>query len=104
MANIDLINFYTNYSRGSLDKIKRETNNKSIYETLRSWKKYGYITRIKPDKQRNEYHSRSTRGSAKRIYQITSKGEKYCRYKRENAYKNTGENTKSATKKNAERC
>ena len=104
MANIDLINFYTNYSKGGLDKIKRETQNKSIYETLRSWKKYGYIRRIKPDRARSEFNTKRTRGSIKRVYQLTTKGESYVRYKRENPNKITGENTTSKIEKNEKRC
>lgn len=83
MATIELVTFFTNFDKGTLDKIIRETQNKSIYETIRSWSQYGYIRRIKPDRRRSEYNSTSTRGRSKTIYGLTAKGERYVRYKRE---------------------
>lgn len=83
MANADLINFYKNVSdKATLPKLIRETQNKSIYETLRLWIGYGYVRRrIKPDRRGNNPFRSESRGAPRRIYELTPKGKRYIEFK-----------------------
>lgn len=85
MANQDLIDFFyfSQKKKTNLKELIRQTQNKSIYETLRSWLKYGYIRRIVPDAKNGNSFKRKRKGATRRIYELTVKGGNYISYKRE---------------------
>lgn len=82
MSNKDLVNFFffNNTNKFTIDKLKRETDKKYIYGSVRYWLKNGLLKK-KPDRQRNEFNKKRKVGKPKGVYELTPKGQQYVRFK-----------------------